>query len=672
MRPRILTLLLCACASTHAQNKPSFDPAAAFGARASVQDLSLSPDGNRVAYITPGKGQGSALITLSLDKDATGTVALQADGKPYRLDECVWISAERLACEVFATSRIDSGELAGFTRLIAVNFDGTNLRVLSTQTNDRSHAAEFNGGHIIDSLADGNDEVLMTRTYVPDTQLGTRAGSSAEGLAVDDIDTRDVTVKHIERANPDAFAYLSDGYGSVRIMGVRVHQGDGYETGIVRYSYREQGSRSWKPLSTFNRLDGSGFWPIAVDHDLNVVYGFKKQDGKRAVFSITLDDALHEQLVYARPDVDVDGLIRIGRRAKVVGINYSTEESHAFYLDADIQHLMTSLSKALHDKYALTVVDATSDNNKLLLFASSDTDPGVYYLFDRKSHELRTFLVARNALEGAQLASVKPVSYPSSDGTQIPAYLTLPPGQESAKGLPAIVLPHGGPSERDQWGFDWLPQFFAARGYAVLQPNYRGSGGYGDVWLQKNGFRSWPVAIGDVLAAGRWLVNQGIADPSKLAIVGWSYGGYAALQSATMPDNVYKAVVAIAPVTDLGALKEESRFWSDFYLTSEFIGRGPVTRDGSPLARAADIKVPVLLFHGSLDTNVHIGQSQRMAKRLEALGKPCKLMTWEGLDHQLDDSEARTQMLRTADAFLQQWLGQRAAEMPSASASDSR
>src|SRR5262249_21739608 len=155
----------------------------------------------------------------------------------------------------------------------------------------------------------------------------------------------------------------------------------------------------------------------------------------------------------------------------------------AVYFAPDIQNLTGSLSKALHDT-SLRVTDATADESKLLVFATSDSDPGVYYLFDRKSRELATFLVARRQLEGVKLATVRPITYPAADGVSIPAYLTLPPGLESAKGLPAIVLPHGGPSARDEWGFDWLSQFFAARGYAVLQPNFRGSSGYGDAWFR--------------------------------------------------------------------------------------------------------------------------------------------------------------------------------------------
>lgn len=166
----------------------------------------------------------------------------------------------------------------------------------------------------------------------------------------------------------------------------------------------------------------------------------------------------------------------------------------------------SSLAKALPGNPKVDVIDSSVDENKLLIFASSDTDPGVYYLFDRKSHQLKTFLVIRAQLDGVKLATVKPVSYLATDGTSVPGYLTLPLGTTSAKGLPSIVLPHGGPSARDEWGFQWLAQFYAARGFAVMPPNFRGSLGYGDAWFGQNGFRAWSTAVGDVLDAGRWLV----------------------------------------------------------------------------------------------------------------------------------------------------------------------
>jgi len=648
--------LLCACAPLAAETAPPLDAAIAFGARPSVADLSLSPDGKSVAYVVPIEGQGSAVMTLNLEKAPAPKTALSADGKPFRLESCGWVSAERIVCTVYALVKNAEAGIVPMFRLIAVNADGTNPRELSTRLNAYSRGFHIYGGGIIDWLPDEDGSVLMMRSYLPDDHLGTRLGNSAEGLGVDWVDTRTLTVKHVEPPNRDAIEYFSDGHGTVRIMGLRERHAGFQDTGVTLYSYRLPKSREWQTLGQYNAVDGSGIDIYSVDHDLNVAYAFKKTNGRKALYSITLDNSLHEELVYARPDVDVDELIRIGRRRHVVGASFALETRTAEYFEPNTKTLIASLSKALPHN-ALHVAEASADEQKMLIFASSDRDPGAYYIFDRSTKRLQTFVIARNQLEGATLATMKPVTYPAADGTQIPGYLTLPPGHENAKGLPAIVMPHGGPSARDEWGFDWLSQFYAARGFAVLQPNYRGSAGYGDAWFQHNGFQSWPIAIGDVLDGGRWLIHEGIADPSKLAIVGWSYGGYAALQSAVVDPTVFKAVVAIAPLTDFAAFKREAYGWSNYDLVSEIVGDGKQMHEGSPAEHADKIKAPVLLFHGGFDRNVSIEQSKLMAARLTAAGARCELVTWPDLDHQLEDSAARAQMLRQSDEFLRKELG---------------
>jgi dipeptidyl aminopeptidase/acylaminoacyl peptidase len=251
---------------------------------------------------------------------------------------------------------------------------------------------------------------------------------------------------------------------------------------------------------------------------------------------------------------------------------------------------------------------------------------------------------------------MKPVQFPAADGTMIPGYLTLPPGS-NGKGLPAIVMPHGGPSSRDEWGFDWFVQFYAARGFVVLQPNYRGSAGYGENWFEKNGYQSWRIAISDVDDAGRWLIASGITDKDKLAIVGWSYGGYAALQSGVLDPGLYKAIVAIAPVTDLELLRQQSLNYTNYKFIDKQIGDGPHVSAGSPAQNAAAIKVPVLMLHGDWDTNVDIEQSRRMESRLRGAGEKVELVTFPGLDHQLVESRARTDLLTRSDVFLRATLG---------------
>ena len=191
----------------------------------------------------------------------------------------------------------------------------------------------------------------------------------------------------------------------------------------------------------------------------------------------------------------------------------------------------------------------------------------------------------------------------------------------------------------------------------MLQPNFRGSAGYGDAWFQRNGFQSWKVAIGDVVDAGRWLVKEGIADPGKLAIVGWSYGGYAALQSNVVAPDLFKAAVAIAPVTDLEQLLRDELDYSSGRLVQDFIGSGPHLREGSPAQNAAAIKAPVMLFHGTLDRNVLVNQSKRMSDRLRSAGRDPQLVIYDGLDHQLEDDTARADMLRRSDQFIRAAFG---------------
>ena len=386
------------------------------------------------------------------------------------------------------------------------------------------------------------------------------------------------------------------------------------------------------------------------------LYALRKKDGRYALYSIRLDDSHEATLVAENPRVDIDDVIRLGDGQRVIGYTYTEDATERVYFDPEFKALGASLSRALPNSPIIEFVDASSDGHKLLIFAGSDQDPGRYYTFDRVHKSLTPAMIGRPELEGRTLAAVRPVSIPGSGGVSIPAYLTLPPGK-AAKNLPAIVLPHGGPSARDVWGFDWLPQFLAARGYAVLQPEYRGSAGFGDAWLNQNGFKSWRTSIGDITDSAKWLESQGIADPNRLAILGWSYGGYAALQSAAVEPTLYKAVVAIAPVTDLAMLKDDYRNFTIYNLVVQEVGEGPQIVEGSPLRRAGEIRAPVLLVHGTLDNTVRVVHSQKMQAALQGAGKQSELLTLDGLDHQLDDSDARTEMLVKIGELLERTIG---------------
>lgn len=548
----------------------------------------------------------------------------------------------------------DGTNLLGFGRILAVDLDGKNMKMLSARTSDRALGNDQDGGRVIDWQSGADDgSVLMTHNYVAENSTGTHLASSTGGLGVDWVDTTTLRHRVIEPARDGAIRYLTDGQGTVRIMAMRGTDSSGYDNNLVRYSYRAKDSRAWQTLGTetFNGSTSVGFTPVAVDRDKNVAYGFDAIDGHTALISVVLDGSGKRETVLARNDVDVDDLIRLGRSRRVVGASFVTDRRETAYFDPELKRLVQSLAKALPKTPLIDIVDASADESKLLIVARGDVDPGRYYLYDKSNHHLDEVLPVRPQLAEVKLAMVKSVTYPAADGTQIPGYLTLPPGSDG-KNLPAVVMPHGGPDSRDEWGFDWLAQFFANRGYAVLQPNFRGSTGYGEAYFNKNGFHSWQTAIGDVNDGGRWLVKQGIADPSHLAIVGWSYGGYAALQSAVLDPKLFKAIVAVAPVTDLETLRDEHRNFTDYLQVDAQIGHGAYVRAGSPAQNVDRFAAPVLLFHADRDQNVGVGESRMMAARLKSAGKPVEYVEFHNLDHQIDDSAARASMLDKMDGFL--------------------
>jgi len=309
---------LLAAIAMHAHAAANFDAATAFGARPSTADLSLSPDGKRVAYIVPVAGQGSILYTASLRQGRAKGVIF-ANGKPDRLERCSWVADDRLVCTVYGVSKDSYLGVVPWTRLVAIDADGKNLKVLSTQQNNYSRGWQLYGGEVLDWLPDENGSVLMVRNYVPDKHTGSLIGSSEFGIGVDRVDTRTLAVTHVVEPSYETEDYITDGRGNVRIKGLRDVRGN-YDTGVLRYLYRAPNSRDWKPLADYNTLTHEGFLPEAVDPDLNVAYGLKKKDGRRALYTVSLDEGLHEQLLFARPDVDIAGLFRIGRRQRVVGV----------------------------------------------------------------------------------------------------------------------------------------------------------------------------------------------------------------------------------------------------------------------------------------------------------------------------------------------------------------
>lgn len=265
-----------------------------------------------------------------------------------------------------------------------------------------------------------------------------------------------------------------------------------------------------------------------------------------------------------------------------------------------------------------------------------------------------------------QMGVVRTLSYKAADGTDIPALLTYPVGvdpEKAPKGMALIVLPHGGPATSDSLGFDWLSQSLASQGWAVLQPQFRGSTGFGDA-LYKAGFGEWGRKTQSDLSDGaRHLARTGAIDPQRVAILGASYGGYAALAGAAFEGRTYRCAVSIAGLSDLkrmlaweaeqsGSRRDSTqRYWNRFMGAKDL--NDPVLNQISPAKHAADVAIPVMLIHGKDDTVVDIEQSRIMAAALTAVGKPVELVTLAGEDHWLSRPDTRVKTMVEAVKFLQ-------------------
>ena len=626
--------------------------AALFGVRENALGINLSPSGNLVSYVVPAAGS-SAIAFIADVKQGTAKPFLKSGNGAEKLRWCKFVTEQRLVCRYTAIVN-DAGDLLPFSRLIAVNSDGSAMKELGQSSSFYDAGYRQDDGEIIDWLPGGGGSVLMARSYVPEAgRTGTRMVRTREGFGVDRIDTVTLKVSSVEAPHLDAVDYMSDGLGKVRLMAVAGVSGE-LLTGKTKYYYRTASSRDWRSLTDY--VADEDFQPLAIDATSDALYALKPLNGRMALYRIKLSDVPSTDLIASNPNVDIDNVERSANGQRVIGYTYVVDKREVEYFDPEYNSLSTALSRAIPNLPLIRFEGSSADGAKTLLFAGADNDPGRYFVFDKTTKQLGEILLVRPDLENRRLAKVQTVAVKSPDGVTIPAYLTLPPDKE-AKNLPAVVLPHGGPSSRDEWGFDWLAQYLAAKGYAVLQPQYRGSAGFGDAWLVQNGFKSWHTSIGDITASARWLSAQGIADANRLAVVGWSYGGYAALQATATEPSLFKGVVAIAPVTDLSMLKQEAEGYTNQNVVAQFVGSGAYLVEGSPLHHAAQIKVPVLLVHGDMDVNVRVTESEKMQAALAAAGTPVSFLRYKGLDHQLDDSVARTEMLTEIGKLLEKTIG---------------
>ena len=616
------------------------DPrAVAFGTLPALWGLQIAPDGGKLVFLQMHPQDLPIAVVFDFASGEAALVLASEQGR-FDLQWCRWASPERLLCGYRAVAR-DAGRMYPVTRLVAVNADGSDMKVLMQGRLDEG-LAQFQD-QIVDWLPDDPAHVLV--------QKPERGGT---GVAKLDVHSGEL-VPHTP-ARDAAYHWMSDGRGRLRLRFlIRERE--------YAWQHRPAAGGGWRTLREWDQSQPGDFDPIGFGDDPDELLVLRAHQGRTALWSEDLSGEREARVVFAHPEVDLGGALRLGRFRRMVAVGYSTDRDHLHFFDASVERIVQALHERFSDR-SVRVVDESWDRRFYLVHVGSDRDPGVFYRYDAAAGSLSTIAPQYPKLEGLALAPMEAIHYEARDGTRIPAYLTRP-ASAPAGPTAAVVLPHGGPHGRDVWGYDWLAQFLSARGYAVLQSNYRGSSGFGDDWSGEGGFRDWRVAIDDLSDGARHLVASGHADPDRLCIAGWSYGGYAALLSAVEEPGLYRCVVSIAGVSDLPDLIDEQREYLGARGAKAFIGEDPQRLErGSPARRAGELRAPVLLLHPERDVNVRIEQSRKMAEALREHDLEVELVEYEGVEHDIFRNRYRVDLLDRIGTFLDRSTRPRSAAAP--------
>lgn len=437
----------------------------------------------------------------------------------------------------------------------------------------------------------------------------------------------------------------------------RVRAGMGYEGGHIRLYSREPGDSFFRHVAGIReeefegeidliRIPSAGESSYAVTNQKTGRFGLYEFDWKTGAIGKT---------VFEHPAVDIDDFTLLEDGSGIEAVYYTDDRPRVVWFDPVLKAIQGEIDEALPGRMN-RISSASADRTKVIVRTTSDSDAGAYFLYDRPLEQMSRIATPYEALKGKPLAKVTSVSYKARDGLEIPAYLTLPAGVD-AKGLPLVILPHGGPYARDVLGFDYMAQFVANRGYAILQPNFRGSTGYGKEFLEK-GFGQWGRAMQDDLTDGvQWLARDGTIDPKRVCIAGGSYGGYAALMGSILTPELYRCAISWAGVTDLDEMMQQDKMQllPTRYRRWHARVHGADKQDldeVSPVKLAERVAIPVLVMHGTEDDNVPIRQGRIFNKAAQKAGRPIEYIEFEGAGHQIETTADRIKFLTAVEAFL--------------------
>jgi dipeptidyl aminopeptidase/acylaminoacyl peptidase len=658
----LMTSAIAASSPVFAQS-PGHPPVEAFGQLPNLVGPRLSPDGTHMLVIQSFEGR--PLLAIYTIGAPAGTKPVAVPSPDWLIADARWAKNDRIIMYLQKNKQLgfeyeNAKQLQTFGRAMVIGVTGDDEVV------PFRHNPNFGSNVGIAAVEDfdlADPDRVFIPFYVTTDNLDPIAQASRlkGGGSTENMFQQDMFRVNVRTGDADIFGtgnamttqWFMDGNGQIV---ARIDQSinpltdhlKGFSNGNLR------------DIASYDATSGGGAHVLGLSGDGKSLVRRALAGKTFGLVSVDLSSGTQTTL-FSNPDYDLSEPVKDEWTGRVIGARYKDDAVKTEYFDPAGMALQRGIEQAFPNTTA-TVVSSDVAGDRVIVGSESPRQPLSYYYLDRKTHQAAELGSTFPGLRQSDLGEMKPYPYAARDGLPIHAYLTIPPGRVP-NNLPVVVMPHGGPDSRDAIGFDWWTQFMANRGYAVLQPNFRGSSGYGSKFTGA-GLHQWGLKMQDDITDGvKKLIADGIADPKRICIVGASYGGYAALAGATFTPDLYACAVSFAGVSDLPGmlLSERTRNGKDSDVISFWESRiGDDTAQleaTSPARRASQVKCPILLLHGDGDTTVSIAQSETEEAALKAAGKSVRFVRLQGDDHYLRLAATRIQMLKEVEAFLSANIG---------------
>jgi dipeptidyl aminopeptidase/acylaminoacyl peptidase len=636
----IASLIALSPASVLAGPRPA---AEAFAALPTFTNIAISPDATKLAYGAKRADGNLDLIVYNLLTRRAGGIGMdEIKLRDIRFED----NGQVLVTGSATTAAF--GDLTEIFRVFAVDLEKKKAQNLLTQG---GVARSYNTGVNLISLLPAEPNSVMMSTY------DVVSAGSTPTLNLYKVALNSPSAQVMARGTAHTYDWLTDRDGNPI---ARVDLNLYAKTTTL---WLKGAGREWREAL---KIEGTETRAISL-------YGFsrggsilfrrwsKNQFGELEA----LNQATGQVSTLVRADgIELTSVHTDSYTQQLLGVSVGGLNPDIRWINEELLDAQARLEAQFPNKI-ISILDYTPDRKTVVAAVETSSEPPKLYLLNMNVPSISEIGAVMPSLVGVAMGNVKATTFKSRDGVDIPVYVTMPPGHNDAKNAPTIMFPHGGPASRDEPRFDWWAQFMASRGYVVIQPQFRGSTGFGGEF-EEAGVRQWGKRMqDDVSDAVAWAVKEGMTDARRTCIVGASYGGYAALAGATMTPELYKCAISVAGVSDLPQMMREERadvggrrsstvnYWAN-HIGSE--DRGAMEA-ASPRRLAGDVRAPILLIHGKDDTVVKFNQSRTMANALRAANKPFKLVELKGEDHWLSRASTRLEMLKEIEAFLTENLG---------------